>query len=243
MAADETCSPQLKYDSAIKKFERNAGKMDAFISAHGSSLAMVEDQDRRVDGQYDDMAKDLAGWRRYAPKEVQRIVDHMFRDLLYENRDNPQEALKIEKRRDYLSKKMAGMASDQYRRSIEPLLRRMGSNMKRARGSLKEYTEMQGKMAIVNPVRFRMVRIMVKAGRPLDIKYLAERLQVSYTSIGRHIRKLEKAGIIEVQGEGIRRTLRLKDDERTRQMLNDLWERMKKGLSWLGDEPRPRERS
>ncbi len=67
--------------------------------------------------------------------------------------------------------------------------------------------------ALGNPTRLRIVEIVRETERPLHIKAIAQELKMDYAAIYRHIRVLEKNGLVGVYEVGRSRVIYLKNSE------------------------------
>lgn len=73
--------------------------------------------------------------------------------------------------------------------------------------------------ALGNPVRFRILELVSKTERPLHIKAVAQALEKDYAAIYRHVKILQKSGLLEVYEVGRSRVLRSKNIEMTKQFI------------------------
>jgi len=67
--------------------------------------------------------------------------------------------------------------------------------------------------ALGNPTRLKIVEIVSETERPLHIKAIAQELKKDYAAIYRHIRVLEKNGLVGVYEVGRSRVIYLKNSE------------------------------
>jgi len=74
--------------------------------------------------------------------------------------------------------------------------------------------------ALGNPIRFRILELVGKTDRPLHIKAVAQHLRKDYAAIYRHIKILEKCGLLEVYEVGRSRVLRSKNVEAIKAYLS-----------------------
>ena len=73
-----------------------------------------------------------------------------------------------------------------------------------------------GKIALVfeaigNPVRFKILMLVNETERPLHIKAVAKILKMDYAAVYRHVKILEKSGLIGIYEVGRSRVLYSKD--------------------------------
>jgi len=67
--------------------------------------------------------------------------------------------------------------------------------------------------ALGSPTRLRIVEIVSETERPLHIKAVAQVLKKDYAAVYRHIRVLEKCGLVGVYDVGRSRVIYLKNAE------------------------------
>jgi len=67
--------------------------------------------------------------------------------------------------------------------------------------------------ALGSPIRLRIIELVSKTQRPLHIKAVAQVLKSDYAAVYRHVRVLEKCGLIGVYEVGRSRVLYLKNAE------------------------------
>ncbi len=57
-------------------------------------------------------------------------------------------------------------------------------------------------LALANPVRLKIVEILLSSKRPIHIEGIARILKMDYASVYRHVDRLKKAGILDVHEVG-----------------------------------------
>jgi len=67
--------------------------------------------------------------------------------------------------------------------------------------------------ALGSPTRLRIVELVSETERPLHIKAVAQALKKDYAAVYRHIRVLEKCGLVGVYEVGRSRVIYLKNGE------------------------------
>ena len=67
--------------------------------------------------------------------------------------------------------------------------------------------------AFGNPIRFKIVALVSGTKRPLHIKAVARLLKRDYAAIYRHVKVLEKSGLLGIYEVGRSRVLYPKDEE------------------------------
>jgi len=67
--------------------------------------------------------------------------------------------------------------------------------------------------ALGNPIRFKIVMLVSETKKPLHIKAVARLLKRDYAAIYRHIKVLEKSGLLGIYEVGRSRVLYPKDEE------------------------------
>jgi DNA-binding transcriptional ArsR family regulator len=67
--------------------------------------------------------------------------------------------------------------------------------------------------ALGNPTRLKIIKLVSETERPLHIKAVAEVLKSDYAAVYRHVRVLEKCGLIGVYEVGRSRVIYLKNRE------------------------------
>ena len=65
--------------------------------------------------------------------------------------------------------------------------------------------------ALGSPTRLRIVELVSETERPLHIKALAQELKKDYATVYRHVKVLEKSGVVGVYEVGRSRVLYLKN--------------------------------
>ncbi len=73
--------------------------------------------------------------------------------------------------------------------------------------------------ALGSPTRLRIVELVSETERPLHIKAVAQALKKDYAAIYRHIRVLEKNGLVGVYEVGRSRVIYLKNAEIVKQCV------------------------
>ena len=67
--------------------------------------------------------------------------------------------------------------------------------------------------ALGNPTRLKIIKLVSETERPLHIKAVAQVLKKDYAAVYRHVRVLEKCGLIGVYEVGRSRVIYLKNRE------------------------------
>ena len=67
--------------------------------------------------------------------------------------------------------------------------------------------------ALGSPIRLRIIELVSETERPLHIKAVAQVLKSDYAAVYRHIRVLEKCGLVGVYDVGRSRVIYLKNGE------------------------------
>jgi DNA-binding transcriptional ArsR family regulator len=80
--------------------------------------------------------------------------------------------------------------------------------------------------ALGSPTRLKIIITINETKRPLHIKALAQALKKDYAAVYRHVRVLEKNGLVGIYEVGRSRVIYLKNTE----MIKDCVEMMKKFL-------------
>ncbi len=73
--------------------------------------------------------------------------------------------------------------------------------------------------ALGNETRVRILLLINKTERPLHIKAIAEALDLDYAALYRHVKVLQRSGLLVVYEVGRSRVLSLKNSESTEQLL------------------------
>lgn len=73
--------------------------------------------------------------------------------------------------------------------------------------------------ALGNPTRFRIIELVSETERPLHIKAVAQMLNKDYAAIYRHIKVLEKSGLVGIYEVGRSRVIHLKNKDLTKQLV------------------------
>ena len=73
--------------------------------------------------------------------------------------------------------------------------------------------------ALGNETRVRILLLIHKTERPLHIKAIAEALDLDYAALYRHVKVLQRSGLLVVYEVGRSRVLSLKNSESTEQLL------------------------
>jgi len=72
--------------------------------------------------------------------------------------------------------------------------------------------------AVGNPIRFKMLMLVMETERPLHIKAIARTLKMDYAAVYRHVKVLEKSGLLGIYEVGRSRVLYAKNTEMMRHM-------------------------
>ena len=73
--------------------------------------------------------------------------------------------------------------------------------------------------AIGNPIRLRILTLVNETERPLHIKAVAKILKRDYAAVYRHVKVLEKSGLLGIYEVGKSRVLYSKNTETTKQLI------------------------
>lgn len=73
--------------------------------------------------------------------------------------------------------------------------------------------------ALSSPIRIKMLKLVDETRRPLHIKAVAESLEMNYAAIYRHVKVLQRSGLIEVYEVGRSRVLNIMNKEMIRQLM------------------------
>jgi len=73
--------------------------------------------------------------------------------------------------------------------------------------------------AIGNPIRLKMLNLVNETERPLHIKAVAKILKKDYAAVYRHVKVLEKSGLLGIYEVGRSRVLYSKNAEVTKQLI------------------------
>jgi len=73
--------------------------------------------------------------------------------------------------------------------------------------------------ALGNPTRLRIVELVSETERPLHIKAIAQVLKKDYASVYRHVKVLQKSGLVGVYEVGRSRVIYLKNVELIKQCV------------------------
>ena len=73
--------------------------------------------------------------------------------------------------------------------------------------------------ALGNPTRLRIVELVSETERPLHIKAVAQVLKKDYASVYRHVKVLQKSGLVGVYEVGRSRVIYLKNVELIKQCV------------------------
>ena len=92
----------------------------------------------------------------------------------------------------------------------------MSSNLKLELGKVSRIFN-----ALGNETRVRILLLINKTKRPLHIKAIAEALDMDYAALYRHVKVLQRSGLLIVYDVGRSRVLSLKNSEATLQLLNN----------------------
>ncbi len=72
--------------------------------------------------------------------------------------------------------------------------------------------------AVGNPIRFKMLMLVMETERPLHIKAIGKMLKMDYAAVYRHVKVLEKSGLLGIYEVGRSRVLYAKNPEMIRHM-------------------------
>lgn len=73
--------------------------------------------------------------------------------------------------------------------------------------------------AVGNSVRFKILMLVNETQRPLHIKAVAKILKMDYAAVYRHVKILEKSGLLGIYEVGRSRVLYLKNAELVKQIV------------------------
>lgn len=73
--------------------------------------------------------------------------------------------------------------------------------------------------ALGNPIRFKTLVLVNETERPLHIKAVAKILKKDYAAVYRHVKVLEKSGLIRIYEVGRSRVLYAKNKELIKQLV------------------------
>ncbi|MEM2911875.1 MAG: winged helix-turn-helix domain-containing protein [Candidatus Bathyarchaeia archaeon] len=73
--------------------------------------------------------------------------------------------------------------------------------------------------ALGNPLRFKILMLVNETERPLHIKAVAKILKKDYAAVYRHVKALEKSGLIRIYDVGRSRVLYAKNAELIKQLV------------------------
>jgi len=73
--------------------------------------------------------------------------------------------------------------------------------------------------ALGNETRVRILLLINKTKRPLHIKAIAEALDLDYAALYRHVKVLQRSGLLVIYDVGRSRVLSLRNSESTEQLL------------------------
>ena len=73
--------------------------------------------------------------------------------------------------------------------------------------------------ALGNPIRFKIIMLVNETERPLHIKAVAKLLRKDYAAVYRHVKVLEKSGLIRIYEVGRSRVLYAKNTELIKQLV------------------------
>ena len=73
--------------------------------------------------------------------------------------------------------------------------------------------------ALGNQTRLKILLLIYKTERPLHIKAVAEILKIDYAALYRHIKVLQKSGLLDTYEVGRSRVLYLKNRELTEKLI------------------------
>ena len=75
--------------------------------------------------------------------------------------------------------------------------------------------------ALGNITRVRILLLIYKTKRPLHIKAVAKALKIDYAALYRHVKVLQRSGILDVYEVGRSRVLYLKNTESTENLIKE----------------------
>lgn len=73
--------------------------------------------------------------------------------------------------------------------------------------------------AIGNPLRFKILMLVNETERPLHIKAVAKILKKDYAAVYRHVKLLEKSGLVRIYEVGRSRVIHGKNAEALKQLV------------------------
>ena len=73
--------------------------------------------------------------------------------------------------------------------------------------------------ALGNETRVKILLLVSKTRRPLHIKAVAEALNLDYAALYRHVKVLQRSGLLEIYDVGRSRVLSLKNRELTEKLI------------------------
>ena len=73
--------------------------------------------------------------------------------------------------------------------------------------------------ALGNETRVKILLLIRKTRRPLHIKAVAEALNLDYAALYRHVKVLQRSGLLEIYDVGRSRVLSLKNGELTEKLI------------------------
>lgn len=75
--------------------------------------------------------------------------------------------------------------------------------------------------ALGNVTRIRILLLVYETRRPLHIKAVAKSLKIDYAALYRHVKVLQKSGLIDIYEVGRSRVLYLKNIELTEKLIEE----------------------
>lgn len=75
--------------------------------------------------------------------------------------------------------------------------------------------------ALGNATRIRIVLLIYETKRPLHIKAVAEMLKIDYAALYRHVKVLQKSGLLDIYDVGRSRVLHLKNMELAEKLIEE----------------------
>ncbi|RLI44370.1 hypothetical protein DRO69_07555 [Candidatus Bathyarchaeota archaeon] len=84
-------------------------------------------------------------------------------------------------------------------------------------GEIRKVSDIFG--AIGNPIRFKILMLVNETERPLHIKAVAKILKKEYAAVYRHVKVLEKSGLIKIYEVGRSRVLYAENAELIKRLV------------------------
>jgi DNA-binding transcriptional ArsR family regulator len=93
--------------------------------------------------------------------------------------------------------------------------------------------------------RYRREIVELLAHKPRSVQEIADRLPISRPAVSRHLRVLNKAGLVSDEQLGTRRVYRLEEQgaEAARRYLEDVWSNVSVRFKLFAENTRPRRAS